>query len=84
MVSDLSARKGENELNAAYDFKKMKNYNENVFLVEYEFEPINRLDLEIEADYSFLIRRKTTEKFQIINWKIYDSQPNILFLFLLS
>ena len=60
LVRDLGARKGEKELNAAYDFKKMKNYNENAFLVEYEFAPINRLGLEIEADFSFFNRTNNT------------------------
>lgn len=55
-VRDLGARKGEKELNAAVDFASFKNYNEQAFLVEYEFAPVNRLGLEAEADFSFFKR----------------------------
>lgn len=54
LVRDLDARKGEKEFNAALDFSKKKDYNEYVFLAEYEFAPINRIGFEVEADFSFL------------------------------
>jgi hypothetical protein len=53
LVRDLGARKGEKELNVGADFKHHKGYSENAYLVEYEFAPIDRLGLEIEADFSF-------------------------------
>jgi hypothetical protein len=53
LVRDLGARKGEKEINAGIDFKKSQSYNEFAYLVEYEFAPIHRLGLEVEADFSF-------------------------------
>lgn len=53
LVRDLGARKGEKEFNVGADFKRHKDFSENAYLVEYEFAPINRLGLEIEADFSF-------------------------------
>jgi hypothetical protein len=53
LVRDLGARKGEKELNVGADFKHHKDYRKYVYLVEYEFAPIDRLGLEIEADFSF-------------------------------
>ncbi|MGS2763099.1 HAEPLYID family protein [Sinomicrobium sp. M5D2P9] len=56
LVRDLGARKGEKEINVGADFAKIKNYNKYAFLVEYEFAPIHRLGLEVEADFSFFKR----------------------------
>lgn len=56
LVRDLGARKGEKELDAGMEISQPGNYNEHAFLVEYEFAPINRLGLEIEADLSFFRR----------------------------
>ena len=53
LVRDLGARKGEKELNLAGEFANVKNYNKYGLLAEYEFAPINRLGLEVEADFSF-------------------------------
>src|SRR5690554_105364 len=60
LVRDLGARKGEREINAGIDFIKSKNYNEWACLVEYEFAPIHRLGLEVEADFSFFQRTAAT------------------------
>jgi hypothetical protein len=53
LVRDLGARKGEKEINIAGEFAKGKSYNKYGLLAEYEFAPINRLGLEVEADFSF-------------------------------
>lgn len=59
LVRDLGARKGEKEFNLGAGFTDFKGYSEYSALVEYEFAPVNRLGLEIEADFSFF---KKTEK----------------------
>lgn len=51
LVRDLGARKGEKEINIGMDYMRNTSYNEQLYLVEYEFAPIHRLGLEIEADY---------------------------------
>jgi hypothetical protein len=58
LVRDLGAHKGEKEFNWGADFTKKKQYNKSAFLVEYEFAPINRLGLEVEADFSFYDAKK--------------------------
>lgn len=68
LVRDLGARKGEKEINIGTDFTNIKNYNENAFLVEYEFAPINRLGFEVEADFSFF--RRTAENVEVPNHKL--------------
>lgn len=82
LVRDLGARKGEKELNVGYDFKKMKNYNENAFLVEYEFAPINRLGLEVEADFSFF--NKTKNNGEIPNNKLEKLRFSTQYSFFVS
>jgi len=59
LVRDLGARKGEKEFNLGAGFKNHHGYGEYSALVEYEFAPVNRLGLEVEADFSFFRR---TEK----------------------
>lgn len=56
LVRDLGARKGEKEINIGADFAKNRDYNEYAFLIEYEFAPVHRLGLEVEADFSFFKR----------------------------
>lgn len=68
LVRDLGARKGEKEFNAAIDFANLKYYNENAFLMEYEFAPMNRLGVEIETDFSFY--KQTIDKVDIPNHKL--------------
>lgn len=53
LVRDLGARKGEKEINVGADFSNTKDVTEYAFLVEYEFAPVHRLGLEVEADFSF-------------------------------
>jgi len=57
LVRDLGARKGEKEINVGADFRSHINYNQYGFLVEYEFAPINRFALEVEADLSLIHKR---------------------------
>ncbi|MEN4760849.1 HAEPLYID family protein [Chryseobacterium sp. C39-AII1] len=56
LVRDLGARKGEKEFNLGAGFINHKGYSEYSSLVEYEFAPVNRLGLEVEADFSFFRR----------------------------
>lgn len=56
LVRDLGARKGEKEFNAGAEISRLRNYDEHAFLIEYEFAPVDRLGLEIEADFSFFRR----------------------------
>src|SRR5690554_6480770 len=53
LVRDLGARKGEKEFNIGGEFVNTSSYSIFKSLVEYEFAPINRLGLEVEADFSF-------------------------------
>jgi len=53
LVRDLGARKGEKEINIGGEFVNTSSYSIFKTLAEYEFAPINRLGLEIEADFSF-------------------------------
>ncbi|MBN7813115.1 phosphoribosylformylglycinamidine synthase [Algoriphagus sp. H41] len=53
LVRDLGARKGEKEINIGTELKDRSGYNQYTFLAEYEFAPINRLGLEVEADFNF-------------------------------
>src|SRR5690625_4322675 len=53
LVRDLGARKGEKELNIGGEFVNTSSYSIFKSLVEYEFAPVNRLGLEVEADFSF-------------------------------
>jgi len=53
LMRDLGARKGEKEINAGFGMGEHKNYKDYVGFVEYEWAPLNRLGLEIQADYSF-------------------------------
>lgn len=53
LVRDLGARKGEKELNIGAEFVNTPSYSIYKGLVEYEFAPIDRLGLEVEADFSF-------------------------------
>ena len=53
LVRDLGARKGERELNLGTELKGLANHNQYTFLAEYEFAPVNRLGLEVEADFMF-------------------------------
>jgi hypothetical protein len=62
LVRDLGARKGEKEINIGADFSNSTHYNTNAFLIEYEFAPINRLGLEVEADFSFYKRIHTNSE----------------------
>lgn len=62
LVRDLGARKGEKELNVGMEFSKNNNYNEFIYLTEYEFAPVDRLGLEVEADFSFYNNRKNEAK----------------------
>ena len=62
LVRDLGARKGEKEVNVGMEFAKHKNYNEFMYLAEYEFAPVNRLGLEVEADFSFYGNKKSKAK----------------------
>ncbi|WP_333663655.1 HAEPLYID family protein [Chishuiella changwenlii] len=62
LVRDLGARKGEKEVNVGMEFAKHKNYNEFMYLAEYEFAPVNRLGLEVEADFSFYGNKKSRAK----------------------
>ncbi|SFW51312.1 hypothetical protein SAMN02927921_02033 [Sinomicrobium oceani] len=57
LVRDLGARKGEKEINIGADYRRNSNYYTEAFLVEYEFAPVHRLGLEIEADFSFFRNR---------------------------
>lgn len=50
LVRDLGARKGEKELNIGSDFSSASGYHKNILLAEYEFAPVDRLGLEVEAD----------------------------------
>lgn len=53
LVRDLGARKGEKEFNVGTEFKGLSAHNQYTVLAEYEFAPINRLGLEVEADFMF-------------------------------
>lgn len=53
LVRDLGARKGEKEFNIGADFRDFRTYREHAFFAEYEFAPVNRLGVEVEADFSF-------------------------------
>lgn len=53
LVRDLGARKGEKEFNVGTELKGLSSHNQYTFLAEYEFAPINRLGLEVEADFLF-------------------------------
>lgn len=53
LVRDLGARKGEKEFNIGADIKKMHSADEYGYLMEYEFAPIDRLGLEVEADFAY-------------------------------
>src|SRR5690625_1792051 len=53
LVRDLGARKGEKEINIGGEFVNTSSYSIFKTLAEYEFAPINRLGLEVEADFSF-------------------------------
>ncbi|HSF54070.1 MAG TPA: HAEPLYID family protein, partial [Algoriphagus sp.] len=59
LVRDLGARKGEKEFNVGTEFKGLSSHNQYTFLVEYEFAPINRLGLEVEADFLFFKQKET-------------------------
>ncbi|GAB3224706.1 phosphoribosylformylglycinamidine synthase [Algoriphagus aestuariicola] len=52
LVRDLGARKGEKEFNLGTELKDRFGFNQYTFLAEYEFAPINRLGLEVEADFN--------------------------------
>lgn len=82
LVRDLGARKGEKEINIAADFSKSKNHNEYAFLVEYEFAPINRLGLEVEADFSFFKRTGNTS--EILSSKLESLRFSAQYSFLVS
>lgn len=60
LARDLGARKGEKEVNIGVGFTGNKNYDQQFFLAEYEFAPVNRLGMEIELDFSCF--RKTKEE----------------------
>lgn len=57
LVRDLGARKGEKEINIGADFTKGARYNEQAYLIEYEFAPINRLGFEVEADVALFNKK---------------------------
>lgn len=59
LVRDLGTRKGEKELNVGSEMINKSNYHEYAFIVEYEFSPINRLGVEVEADFSFFKRTQS-------------------------
>lgn len=70
LVRDLGARKGEKEINIGADFIKGKRYNEQAYLIEYEFAPINRLGIEVEADIAIFTRNgKHTEGIPQNKWE---------------
>lgn len=62
LVKDLGSRKGEKEFNVGADFTKQNKYNEYSVLAEYEFVPINRLGLEVEADFLFFKQTENNHK----------------------
>lgn len=82
LVRDLGARKGEKEFNAAFDFTKFKNFNEQSFLVEYEFAPINRVGFEVEVDFSFF--RRTADNASAPNSKIESLRFSTQYSFFVS
>jgi hypothetical protein len=53
LIRDLGARKGEREWNFGTGITDNSKFDEYSALVEYEFAPIDRLGLEIEAPFSF-------------------------------
>ncbi len=59
LARDLGARKGEKEINIGADFSSVKNQKKYLLLAEYEWAPINRLGLEIEADLSLFNSNRT-------------------------
>lgn len=52
-VRDLGARKGEKEVNIGATFSNTGGIKQTGVLAEYEFAPVNRLGMEVEADLSF-------------------------------
>lgn len=68
LVRDLGARKGEREFNAGVDIKNVKRCNEQEYLIEYEFAPVNCLGVEVEADFSYF--RKAADNIEILNHKL--------------
>lgn len=57
LARDLGARKGEKEINIGAEFASVKNYSKYLLLAEYEWAPINRLGLEVEADIALFNTR---------------------------
>jgi hypothetical protein len=53
LIRDLGARKGEHEWNLGMGITDNQRYDYYSALLEYEFAPLNRLGLEIEAPFSF-------------------------------
>ncbi len=53
LIRDLGARKGEKEWNLGFGITDNLGYNVYEMLVEYEWAPVDRLGLEIEAPFLF-------------------------------
>lgn len=53
LIRDLGARKGERELNVGMGMARHTSHTEYLYLIEYEFAPVNRLGLELEIPVSF-------------------------------
>lgn len=82
LVRDLGARKGEKEINVGIDFRNHKNYHRFVTLAEYEFAPINRLGVEIEADFAFF--RKINDNTEIPGNKLEGIRISTQYSFFVS
>lgn len=61
LARDLGARKGEKEINIGAEFANEDHYKKYLLLAEYEWAPINRLGLEVEADLVLFGNGRTGE-----------------------
>lgn len=84
LIRDLGARKGEKEWNIGIGMSDNRKFDEYLFLVEYEFAPIDRLGLEIEFPFLFYSKIDKENNLSIPKGKLQSTKLASQYTFLVN
>ena len=62
LICGPGAHKGEREWNVGAEFRNTETYNAYPLLIEYEFTPVDRLGVEVEADFLLFKGKNATSE----------------------